>query len=665
MKFSYNWLQDHIVEKLPLVTEIEDVLSRKSLEVEEVVGDILEVKVLPHRQHDVLSHRGLAREIVTLFGFTNKIIEVPEAPVDANVATPKVVVEDSKRCFRYAALRVDGVAVTESPLWLKEKLESIGQRSISNVVDITNFVMNDIGQPMHAFDANKVAGKISVRIARAGETMRTLDDRALVLNGTETVIADEEGVLALAGVKGGNRAIVDENTTSIIFESANFDATTTRKTSDLHNIHTDSSKRYEAAMTSEFAKEGILLAASHIHRLVPGCRVGALVDVYPRPEKHFTLGVSVREVNELLGSSYTKNDVENVLTRCNFDFEKIVPKEYIKSLIPQVLDKPYNRLASTLYDAPDNFSCGSLVNWIYVQCGYPSPRIAIDMYFASQHITKDELVFGDFVFTNTLTQKPKDSMIYSHVLNMNIPDVPVYTKTVEFMPGSEFPKGIDHVGLYIGDGKVLHTSSAIGHTVIEDLDKSETFKNECWFGRLVKDLSIEQCVVRVPFERLDIRIKEDLIEEVGRIMGYDNLPSVLPELPRTGVPHKRLYYENKIKNILFECDFSEMYTYTFGNKGEVSIVKGLASDKEKLRANLGDGVLEALQMNLRNAPLLGLTTIKVFEIGNVFTHDKEWRSFSLGIDDGKKKSNFADEIDKILSRVSNELKGGEVPYVSV
>jgi phenylalanyl-tRNA synthetase beta chain len=170
-------------------------------------------------------------------------------------------------------------------------------------------------------------------------------------------------------------------------------------------------------------------------------------------------------------------------------------------------------------------------------------------------------------------------------------------------------------------------------------------------------------VITVPFGRLDIRIKEDLIEEVGRVMGYDDIVGVLPKLAHKGIPHKRLYYENKIKSILFNAGFSEIYTYTFGDKGEVAIVKGLAQDKEKIRTNLGDGVLSALEMNLRNAPLLGMNTVKVFEFGNVFTHDREWRSFSLGIDDGKKKSNFVAEVEGILSRVGEALGGGNVSYI--
>jgi len=646
MKFSYNWLQDHIVEKLPPVHEVEDVLSRKSLEVEEIVGDILEVKVLPHRQHDCLSHRGLARELVTLLGLTNKDIAVTEVAPDASVITPEVIIEDAKRCFRYVALRVDGVVVADSPTWLREKLESLGQRSINNVVDITNYIMNDIGQPMHAFDAKKVAGKISVRVARVGETMTTLDDRVLTLDGTETVIADDEGVLALAGVKGGKKAIVDEQTTSIIFESANFDATITRKTSDLHNIRTDSSKRYEAGMTSEFAKEGITHATSLIHDMVPGCRIGALVDTYPRQEKNYKTGVSLSEVNTLLGSSYATQEIEHVFDSMHFAFEKVVPKEKIKGLVGKVAGVPYKRGASVLYDGGVAFDCSSVIAWLYKETGIAVPRMTVDQYVFTNRIEKDELAFGDLVFANTGEGE-------------------IYTESIEYLLKTAVPKGVDHVGMYIGEGNILHATKVAGAVVIESLEDFSKIRTITGYGRVMHNMIEERFVVTVPFERLDIRIKEDLIEEVGRVMGYDDISGVLPKLARIGIPHKRLFYENKIKSILYGSGFSEIYTYTFGDTGEVAIVKGLALDKEKLRMNLGTGVLSALEMNLRNAPLLGMNTMKVFEFGNVFTHDREWRSFSLGIDDGKKKSNFTSEIEGILSQLSEKLSGEKVSYTVV
>ena len=643
MKFSYNWLQDHIVEKLPPVEQVEDVLSRKSLEVEEIAGDTLEVKVLPHRQHDILSHRGLARELTTLFGFTNKTSEAPEISGDTSVRVPEVEIEDSKRCFRYMAVRVDNVTVSDSPTWLKEKLESVEQRSINNVVDITNFIMNDMGQPMHAFDADKVVGKISVRGARAGEMMTTLDDRALTLQGTETVIADDEGILALAGVKGGKKAIVDKNTTSIIFESANFDATITRKTSDLHAIRTDSSKRYEAGMTSGFAKEGMLHAITLAQQVIQGCHIGAVVDVYPFPEKQYKVGVSLREVNSVLGSSYSSQDVARTFDALHFVVEKVTPEAKMKMLVEKVEGVPYKRGASVLYDGGTAFDCSSLVAWLYKEAGISVPRISVDQYVFVRKIRKDELRFGDLVFANTGAGE-------------------IYTESVEYLPKTGVPEGVDHVGMYLDEGKILHATKIAGKVIVESFDEFSKTRKVVGCGRVADDLHEERFVVTVPFERLDIRIKEDLVEEVGRVIGYDTIQGVLPQLSQKGLPHKRLYYENKIKKVLLGKGFSEIYTYTFGDKGEVAIVKGLALDKEKLRTNLGDGVLGALQMNLRNAPLLGVSTVNVFEFGNVFTHDKEWRSFSLGIDDGKKKSNFVTEVGALLTIIKDELRGGDVPF---
>lgn len=682
MKFSRNWIQEHIEEKMPISAEFCDVVSKKSLEiegVEEVNGDVIyDIKVLPHRQHDCFSHRGIAREIVTLFNLKIKArthADLTQTNADNLKRAPRSLGEvmfniqnsDAKLCPRYLGVRVDNIQTKNSPDWLKNKLESIGQRSISAIVDITNFVINDIGQPMHAFDADKVVGGIFVRLASPGEAMITLDDKELKMSGIETVIADSEGILALAGVKGGKKAMVDENTKSIIFESANFNATATRKSSDLHNIRTDASKRYEAQMTSELAGEGMDYALKLIKEIYPECVIGEVVDIYPRTDKIFKIGIDAHEVNRLLGTNYSDGEIEKTLKQLNFSFEKICPEEKIKEIIPLTLDKPYDRLASTLHDGPHKFSCGSLVNWFYKECGYPSPRVALDMYIYCKNVDlpagqtgHENLRFGDFVFTNTKIEKPKNSMIYSQVLGKEIPDAPKYTQTVEYMPGTEFAPGIDHVGMYIGDGKVLHTGSAIGKTVIEELKTSEYFKNECWYGRMVEDLSVEQFVISVPFERLDIRIKADVIEEIGRVIGYDSIVPVLPKLNRTGLPHKRLYYETKIKNILIKNGFSEIYTYTFGDKGEVSIVKGLAHDKEKLRTNLGDGVLGAVKMNLHNAPLLGEKVIKVFEFGNVFGLESskqivESRRLAIGIDDGAKKSQFTEEVEMILSQIKRDL----------
>jgi phenylalanyl-tRNA synthetase beta chain len=209
--------------------------------------------------------------------------------------------------------------------------------------------------------------------------------------------------------------------------------------------------------------------------------------------------------------------------------------------------------------------------------------------------------------------------------------------------------------MYVGDGKVLHASGAEGMVVVQSLAE---FKARCTVvasGRITDDLHEERYVVRVPSVRLDIRIKEDLAEEIGRVIGYEKLTPVLPKLTKQGLVHKRAFYENKIREILFAKGFSEVMTYSFGDVGEVQLVKGLADDKEKLRDSLGRGVTEALTRNLYNAPLLGQKTISIFEFGNVFKNGTERRHFALALDDGAKKSNFTEDIEMVLGEIKRTL----------
>lgn len=646
MKYLESWLQEHIDGTLPNKEEVARILSAKSLEVEETNEEggvtTYEVKVLPHRGHDIMSHRGLARELATLFDLKRKSISFP-VPEVSSKKTVRVLVEDALRCPRYSAVYVEGVKAGDSPEWIKQKLTPIGQRSISNIVDITNFVMNDMGQPMHAFDADKVKGGITVRIAKEGETMTTLDGKEVALTGTETVIADDEGVLALAGVKGGTKAIVDENTKAIIFESANFDATYTRKTSDKHGIRTDSSKRYEQGMTSECAGEAILEACALLKESCPEARFGAIVDVYPKPEKDYEVSISVKETNDILGTAYLKNEVEDTLNRLGFSYEYVRLRTRIEKRMESVKGAVYKRVSSMREDAPNAFSCSSLVSYLYN--GVWQPSISIDKYVYGEPVSAQNAMWGDFVFSNT----GEGSIRY---------------ETVEFMPGTKVEHGIDHVGLYLGDGKVFHISQKSNSPCVEDVETSLSFGKNVLYARMA-DVDEGRFFLTIPKERLDLRIKEDLAEEIGRVIGYDAIKTILPKLPRKGLPHKRLYYETKIKNILFANGFSEIYTYTFGDKGDVHIVKGLASDKEKLRTNLGAGVLQALEMNLHNTPLLGADTVKVFEFGNVFTEDNERRNFALAIDDGKKKTSFTEEVDLVLSQIKRECKLSSLDYNTI
>ena len=192
---------------MPNAKEIAEVLTMHSFEIESVEkkenDDVIDVKVLPNRSHDCLCHRGIGKEITTVLGEKFIDREVGEAKETENESALEIKIDDFKLCPRYVGRRVENISVKSSPDWLKQKLEVLGERSINNVVDITNFVMLDLGQPMHAFDADKVKGGIHVRSAKNGEKMVLLTGEEAVLDESVLLIADKEGPLAIAGIKGG------------------------------------------------------------------------------------------------------------------------------------------------------------------------------------------------------------------------------------------------------------------------------------------------------------------------------------------------------------------------------------------------------------------------------------------------------------------------------
>ncbi len=651
MKFLKPWLQDYIVEALPDDAVIESELNRKAFEVEEVIstpyGTVFDIKVLPNRAHDALGHHGMAYELCSSLGLTfKKDIRVKEndSYLNNHIQPVEVTIADEKACTRFMALRMDGVTVGESPLWLKERLEAIGQRSINNIVDITNYVQFSLNKPMHAYDARSIKGTLSARFARAGESLVTLDDKSLTLDESTLVIADDEKVLGLAGIKGGKWSGIQPDTTSIILESANFEPVLIRKTAEKYNIRTDASKRFENGIANNLVIEGLHMTANLIQEVCSQSKRGHVTDIYPKKDTPYYVGISKRELNDILGTSYTNEDIEKALKQLSLPFETIIPEQYMKETYPTLIGAGYKKDSSMRDDAPSIFSCSSLVSYLYK--GIWMPSISIDKYVFSERIAQEELRFGDLIFSNSNTGD-------------------IYYESVNFLRGTKVPEGIDHVAFYLGEGRLLHAAREKGIVHEELLEDHMKTRTVIGYGRIAEDLNEARYVVRVPSVRLDIRIKEDLAEEIGRIIGYEKLVPTLPDLKRKGGVHKRMFYENKIREILTSSGFSEVVTYTFGDTGEVSLIKGLAEDKEKLRASLGKGILQSLALNLYNAPLLGQKTVKIFEFGNIFAGDSESRHLAIALDDGAKKSNFTEEVDMIVSGIKRMLGVNEIEYQTV
>ncbi len=490
MKILKSWLQDHIKETLPSDEKIVEALTLKSSEVEgvEKAGDdtVFDIKVLPDRAHYMLSHRGVAYDLCAILNLTLKPqkLEIPKEGSDISIKV------ESDLCRRYSALLVTNIANTASSEWLKNRLEAIGARSINALVDATNYAMFDTGQPLHAFDADKVVGGIVVRLAQEGESIDTLSGQNIKLKSHQLVIADDNGPLAIAGVKGGKRAEVDLNTKNIILESANFNPTSVRKTSFEVGIRNDSSKRFENEITPYLTEKGISIFLDMIKKISPDCKVGTLTDIHKKLPESWTVKVTHEQIESILNYKISEERVKEIL-------EKL----------------------------------GCQVSGHY-----------------------------------------------------------------EVIP---------------------------------------------------------------PFERLDLIIAEDIIDEIGRIEGLDKIQSIVPKVQTTHEFSQEFLLTEKIKDFFMSKGFSELQTRSFTNKGDIEVAYPMASDKGFLRTSLTSNISEAFKQSEKNAPLLGLDEIKIFEIGNTFPKTGEQLDLCFSICPVKKIKNkeqvIKERLDVLAKELENEL----------
>ena len=278
MKVSYNWLKDYCDFDLPAY-ELAEKLSHAGLNVDtyEPRGEDwgLEVEVTTNRP-DCLCHVGVAREIAAI---TGGVARRPELPPrldggDGLGEHASVEVRDAGLCPHYIARVITGVQVGPSPRWLQDRLAVCGLRSVNNIVDATNFVMLECGQPLHAFDLSRLGGRrIIVRAAAAGEVITLIDGTELELSGKECVIADQDQSVALAGVMGGSEAEIGDGTTDVLIESARFDSVNIRRTARRHGLTSDSSYRFERGVDPEITD----WASRRVCRLIVELAGGTLV----------------------------------------------------------------------------------------------------------------------------------------------------------------------------------------------------------------------------------------------------------------------------------------------------------------------------------------------------------------------------------------------------
>ena len=476
---------------------------KKALSLDDV---IFEIDILPNRAHNCLCHLGVAREVAAILNChcegearsnpattreeSNHGIASPTARNDNALLNIKI--EDKKLCKRYSAVVVKNVEIKDSPAWLKNKLENCGVRSINNIVDITNFVMLAYGQPMHAFDADKLNGKIIVRKAKKDESILALDEEEYKLTENDLVIADEEKAIAIAGVMGGKNTAVDENTKNIIFEAANFDCTNIRKTAKRLKLSSESSYRFEREIDPEMTIPAVMKAIEMAGDLAGGKIEENITDIYNNPVKKKEIEFEFKRIENLLGVEVAEKEVVRILK--SLDFEAAI-----------------------------------------------SPRRSLSAEDCGEQ-----------------TRNPLQSS----------------AERLQRSEGKEVPK-------------------------------------------ILK--------IKVPTYRIDIERVNDIIEEIGRIYGYDNIPEIAPEVKMESVASdKILSLERDLRTISEGLGFCEIYNYSFVSEKDIDnlglkiedhleLQNPLSEEHKFLRISVLPYLLKNVEKNLKYKDDFSL-----FEMGRVY-----------------------------------------------
>ena len=302
---------------------------------------IYEIGLTPNRM-DAMSHWGVARDVCAYLSHHDKrelrpVLPATQFKVDSKSLPIEVSVENTEACPRYSGVCIAGIQVKESPKWMQERLKAIGLRPINNIVDITNFIQHETGQPLHAFDYDAIAGhKVVVKNLPEGTVFKTLDEKDRKLSGEDLMICSAEGGMCIAGVFGGLESGVTDKTRNIFLESAYFHPTTIRKTSFRHGLRTDAATRFEKGIDISNTVNVLKRASQLIKELAGGSIASDVVDIYPAPENKREVALKHQYLKKLSGKNYHPDTVKGILQSLGFS----IMKEGMDVLL---LEVPYHK----------------------------------------------------------------------------------------------------------------------------------------------------------------------------------------------------------------------------------------------------------------------------------------------------------------------------------
>ena len=289
---------------------------------------IFEIGLTPNRM-DAMSHLGVAKDVCAWLTHHNKKETVVKSPFKNNFKTTQkgnriaVSIQNNEACQRYTGVSLEGVCIAESPAWLQQKLKCIGLKPINNIVDITNFILHETGQPLHAFDADQITGKkIIIKNLPNATPFTTLDEKQRTLSSEDLLICNEQSPMCIAGVYGGLQSGVTTSTTNIFLESAWFNPLSIRKTSIRHGLRTDAATRFEKGVDISNTVNVLKRAALMIQEIAGGEIASDIIDIYPAPKAKAEITIKFHYLKKLSGKNYHGDTIKNILTALGFDIIK-------------------------------------------------------------------------------------------------------------------------------------------------------------------------------------------------------------------------------------------------------------------------------------------------------------------------------------------------------
>ncbi len=629
--------------------------------------DIIDFEITPNRP-DCLSIEGLGREVAASLNkkFKNPRKNIDEMQVESKeeIEGLKVDISSPDLCYRYIARVVKNVKIGPSPEWMKRRLKACGVRSINNIVDITNYVMLEMGQPMHAFDINSIEGKhITVRRAKNGEKITTLDEQEKILNENNLVIADEKKALAIAGVMGGRNSEIENDTETVVFESAVFYGGSIRKTAKQVGLRTESSSRFEKQLSSENAIRAVNRAVELVQLIEAGNAVEGKIDVYPTKQKINKIKLDVEKINCLLGTNISKQEMIDILEKLEIKVENdiaIAPYfrkdlEFVADLAEEIVRfYGYDKLETTLIKADTTLGIRNkeqniekkikevLVNSglseIYTY-GFVSEqdleKSKIDKELIKKSITISNPLSDDYKFMRPTTV-PSMMQILSLNANKKNQNVKLFDISRNYrnlnnkVENGEVPlqENILTIGMY-GEDTDFYTLKGLIENVLEytnvnryDVEKEK--QNESYH----------------PGRCANIKVGQDIIATIGEVH-----PEVLSN------------YDIEKRAYLAEINISKIVKYSRTNKKYVEIAKFPAVERDI--AVIVDEETEVGQIEkvITQKAKKILESVKLFDIyrDKKIGERKKSVAYNLVFRDNKKTLS-EDEINIVMKNIITELE---------